>query len=352
MEIVRLGIIGMGQRTVYHGFVPEVERCKGVKITALCDVKEDRLKKGLEDYQKALGYELRGFTDFGEFLDAGAADAVYLATPNYTHRAMTEQAVAGGLDVLCEKPMATTIADCDAMIEAAEKHGKILAIGQQMNYRERYHKVMELIETGRIGEPTMLSCIEYRCPFKEMKDWVWRKEYSGGAIVEKNCHHYGLLDWWAKGKPTKVYASGGQKKYSTIYGVKSELVDNAYVLADYDNGARSLVGVCFLSTKDWHFREFAVIGTEGRVWFDNRDGEVIHFRNPHKNIQEDFKIDGVLRGGMLQDFVDCVRERKRPLMTGEEGRASLLIPAAAQLSLELGRVVEIGEVSSPQRTGG
>jgi len=349
VETVRLGIVGMGQRTVYHGLLPEVKRCKGMKITALCEIKEDRLKKGLDDYQGELGYDIAGHTDFAEFLAADAADAVYIATPNYTHRDLTEQAVAGGVDVLCEKPMDITVPNCDAMIEAAKKHNKILAIGQQMNYRKRYHKVMELIENGDLGEPTMLSCVEYRGPFKEMKDWVWQKKYSGGAIVEKNCHHYGLLDWWAKGKPTQVYASGGQKKLASVGGHKSELIDNAYVLADYDSGARSLVSICFLSTHGHHFREFTVTGTEGRVWFNNKDGEIIHFENGHKDIKEDFKIDENLRGGMLQDFVDCVRERKEPLMTGEHGRASLLIPVAAQLSLERGQPVDISEVDTRQQ---
>ena len=346
MNTVRLGIVGMGQRTVYHGFLPEVKRCRGVRIAALCDLKPGRLKRGLEDYQRELGYEVEGYTDFAALLAAGVVDAVYIATPNYTHRKLTEQAVAVGLDVLCEKPMDVTIPDCDAMIEAAKKHDRILAIGQQMNYRKRYHKLMELIENGDVGDPTMLSCVEYRGPFKEMKDWVWKKDFSGGAIVEKNCHHYGVLDWWAKGKPTKVYASGGQKKLAAVGGHQSELVDNAYVLADYDNGARSMVGICFLAAKRYHFREFNVIGTEGRVWFNNIDGEVIHFENTHKGVKEDFKIDENLRGGLLQDFVDCVRERKEPLMTGEQGRASLLVPIAAQLSLERGQPVDVSEVDT------
>lgn len=346
VDSVRLGIVGLGQRTVYHGFLPEVKRCKGVTISALCEIKEDRMKKALDDYQGELGYKIEAFTDFAEFLSAGVADAVYVATPNYTHREMTEQALAGGVDVLCEKPMATTLADCDAMIAAARKHRKILALGQQMNYRKRYHKVMELIDKGDLGEPTMLSCVEYRCPFKDTKEWVWQKQFSGGAIVEKNCHHYGLLDWWAKGKPTRVYASGNQKKLSTVHGYKSEIIDNAYVLADYDSGARSLVGICFLSSKEEHFREFTVTGTEGRIWFNNLDGEVIHFQNTHKHVKEDFKINEDLRGGMLQDFVDCVRERREPLVTGEIGRASLLIPLAAERSIESGRAVEMSEIET------
>ena len=344
MKNVRLGIVGLGQRTLYHGLLPEVKRVKGLTISALCEVREDRLKKGLEDYQRELGYAIPGFADIGKLLAAGVADAVFLATPNYTHRALTEQALAAGMDVLCEKPMATTVPDCDAMIAAARKHKRILALGMQMQYRKSYHKIMEMIEKGDLGEPAMLSCVEYRGPFIAMKDWVWKKEFSGGAIVEKNCHHYGLLDWWAKGKPVKVYASGNQKKHAFIHGVKSEIVDNAYVLADYDSGARSLVGICFLAEGTHHFREFTVTGTEGHIWFNSTDGEVIHFINTRKGVKEDLKVTEVLRGGLLQDFTDCVRERREPLVTPEMGRASVLVPIAAERSIETGRPVEICEI--------
>jgi len=346
MKNVRLAIVGMGQRTMYHGLLPEVKRVKGLTITALCEIREDRLKKALEDYQRELGYEIKSFVGFGDLLSARLADAVYIATPNHTHRELTVQALAEGYDVLCEKPMATTVPDCDAMIQAARKYDRILALGMQMQYRKSYHKVMEMIDSGEIGEPTMLSCVEYRGPFIPMKDWVWKKELSGGAIVEKNCHHYGLLDWWAKGKPVKVYASGNQKKLTAVHGFKSEIVDNAYVLCDYDSGARSLVSICFLAASHYHFREFTVTGTEGHIWLNLRDGETLHFINTHKNIKQDFILKEVLRGGMLQDFADCVRERKPPLVTPEMGRASVLVPIAAERSMELGRPVQISEIET------
>ena len=268
-------------------------------------------------------------------------DAVYIAAPNYLHCEVATAALDAGLDVLVEKPMATTLDDCDKMIAAARRRNRVLGVGMQMNYRMRYHKVTELIDAGRIGEPTMLSCVEYRKPFADTKRWVWERAKSGGAIVEKNCHHYGLLDVWAKGQPKRVFATGGQKAIKEVAGCKSELIDNAYVTCDYDSGARSLVVICFLAGEHCHQREFVVIGTKGRIWFNHEDNETIHLHNTHTGEKEDFRIDEEARGGLFADFLECVRDRRDPLVTGEHGRNSLVVPIAAQTSLETGLPVDV-----------
>ena len=343
MQTVRLGIAGLGKRATTYNLAPTFKKIQGLQVAAACDVIPERASEGAARLQAQLGGEVAAFSDYDEFINSGLVDALYLATPNYTHADLAVAACEAGLDVITEKPMATTLADCDRMIDAAQKHGRVLAVCQQMNYRKRYHKVTELIDAGKIGEPAMLSCVEYRCPFADTKTWVWQKAKSGGAIVEKNCHHYGLLDVWAKGKPTRVFATGGQKAITEMCGIKSEVIDNAYVTCDYDSGARSLVGICFLSTKGNHLREFVVMGTKGRIWFNHDDGETIHFVNTHTGEAEDFCINEDARGGPFQDFVDCVRNRTEPLVTGALARASLIVPIAAQQSMETGLPVDVSK---------
>ena len=341
MKTVRLGIAGLGKRAMSYGLLPVFKRIGGLDVTAVCDVIPERAAQGQTLFRDELETPVEGFDDYGAFLGSGLVDAVYLTTPNYLHASMTLEAIGAGLDVLVEKPMATTLADCDAMIDAARAHDRVLELGMQMNYRKRYHKVTELIEQGKIGDPVMLSCVEYRCPFADTKQWVWQKAKSGGAIVEKNCHHYGLLDVWAKGRPLRVFATGGQKVIKSMCGVTSDIVDNAFVTCDYDGGARSLVSICFLAGRKHHLREFDVTGSKGRVWFSHEDHEVIHFVNTHTGESADFQINEDARGGVFQDFVDRVRDRSEPLVTGETGRKSLIVPIAAEQSIETGEPVDV-----------
>ena len=350
MDKLRIGIVGTGQRVCYHGGVvftenSENEDCgDAMVVAALCDTRPERVAHAKAFYEEHLGYEIATYADYQKMYAEAGLDAVYVAGPNDTHRDMTVAAFEHGLHVLTEKPMDVSLARCDEMIAAARKADRILALGMQMHYRVRYHKVRELIEQGVIGKPVMLWCTEYRGPFGGIKDWVWQRERSGGAIVEKNCHHYDILSLWVQSEPTTVYASGSIEKHTMPYGkYPSDIVDNAWVLNDYACGARAMVGVSFLATKG-HQREFGVIGTEGRIFFSGQDNEVLHI-STNDGASRTFENRAVVRGGLFRDFVDCVRTGEQPLVTAEMGRASLRVPLAAEMSIAEKRVVNVSEVT-------
>ncbi len=342
MEKLRIGIVGTGQRACFHGGCM-FKDCKDIAIfAAICDNRPDRVAYAKEFYQREFGHDIPTYLDYREMYAKAKLDAVFVCSPNDLHRDMTVAAFEAGLHVLCEKPMELTLARCDEMIAAAKKYGRILGMGMQMHYRKRYFKVQELIEKGEIGTPTMVWCTEYRNPFIEMKDWVWEKKRSGGAIVEKNCHHYDIMSMFVNSEPTTVYATGGQMKHAEIYGRKSEIVDNAWIVNDYASGARGMVGVCFMSVQE-HYREFGIIGTEGSIKFHTVDNEIIHMTNC-KGERFDIEAPGVVRGDIFRDFINCAMTGATPLMTGEMARASMLIPLAAEKSIEEKRVVHVNEL--------
>ena len=344
MDKVKFGIVGMGQRTRFHGGHIFAD-CRDIAdVTAVCDNRPERLADGRKAYQAEFGHEIGAYESYEEMYAKAGVDGVFIAGPNYLHRDMTVAAFDAGLHVLCEKPMELSLAKCDEMIAASKKAGRILAMGMQMHYRVRYHKVTEVIEQGQIGKPAMVWCTEYRGPFQEIKDWVWDRERSGGAIVEKNCHHYDIMNMWLRSEPTTVYASGNIMKHAEIYGRPSSIVDNAWVISDYESGARAMLGVCFLA-EDQHYREFGVIGTEGKAFFSGQDGEVIHVElNTGEKSDYEFPRKAVLRGGLFTDFVNCVRTGDRPLVDGETAKASMLVPLAAEKSIDEKRVVHVSEL--------
>ena len=344
MKKVRIGIVGMGQRACFHGGRVFAETKDRVEIAAVCDILPDRLEYGRKWYEEYFGGPIATYTDYREMYAKEKLDGAYIAGPNNLHRDMTIPALEAGLHVLCEKPMDVTLAKCDEMIAAAKKHDRLLCLAMQMHYRKRYHKVKEIIDSGAIGKVAQVWCTEYRGPFGKMKDWVWDKSKSGGAIVEKNCHHTELLDWWVGAPPTTVYASGNILKHSEPYGIKSEIVDNAFVINDYENGARGMISICFLRAKG-HDREFGVHGTEGKIFFSWEDGEIVHvhYNNDHKEHYE-YIENPQIRGGMCHDFVDCILTGKAPLVTPEMGKSSMLVPLAAELSIDEKRIVHVSEL--------
>ncbi|HWL51643.1 MAG TPA: Gfo/Idh/MocA family oxidoreductase [Chthoniobacteraceae bacterium] len=342
---IRLGIIGLGYRSISGVLIEEIrpafEKTGGAfEIPAVCDVEPRKQQAAVEKISRFTGKKPETFASYEEMLDHGELDAVYIAGPNDLHAPMAIAALRRGVDVLCEKPVATTLADADAI--AAEAHQRIVAFFMQMHYRRKYHRVAELIRSGRIGEPVMTWCTEFRAPFPRWMNWVADRNRSGGALVEKNCHHCDILDLWTGSRPHSVYATGGQKKYATLWGQPSSIVDHAWITFDYENGVKGMIGINFTQSHR-HQREFGVAGTEGLIRFDLKDGEKLHITTNNGDT-ELLDCPGELRGGVFLDFLNCVRSRTEPLVSFEKGRRSLLVPLAAERSIREKRVVLISEI--------
>lgn len=339
---VRLGIIGAGgQRCCFHGGcvfkdVPNVE------IAALCDIDPGKLAYAEKMYGEYAGFKGQLYTDYQQMIAEAGLDAVYVSGPNHLHREMSVACLDAKLHVLCEKPFALSLRDADEILAAAERNQRILALGMQMHYRERYLKIGEIISSGEIGRVTQCWCMEYRPTFAAMKDWVWDPALSGGAIVEKNCHHYDVMDIWVQSDPTTVYATGNILRHFTPHGYRSEIIDNAWIVNDYANGARAMVGINFCADSK-HYREFGVIGTRGRIDFSSRDGEVVHIQT-NDGKSRDFQSEVLVRGDIFQDFADSVLTGREPLVTGAMGRKSMLVPMAAEISMREKRVVHVSEL--------
>ena len=344
MSKVRIGIIGTGQRVCSHGEVTFLAAREECEVVALCDIKPDRLQEAKRVYEEAFEIPIATFADYGEMLAKTDLDGVYVAGPNDLHRDMTLAALEAGCHVLCEKPMETTLQKADDMAAAAVRRGKRLALGMQMHYWVHYHQIREMIDRGVLGDLVQVWCTEYRGPFMETKDWVWETERSGGAIVEKNCHHYDIMDLWVDSLPTTVYATGGIAKHHAPYGYTSEIIDNAWVLNEYENGVHGMLGICFTGVQGKHRREFGIHGTRGRIFLTLDDEEAIHLTYDDGREEVLPRTWEKLRGGLWHDFADVVRTGCEPLVTPERGRRSLLVPLAAEKSIAEKRPVHVSEL--------
>ena len=137
MKRTRIGIVGLGQRTCFHGGCMFGDCMADIVMAAVCDNRPERLAHGKALYEQQFGYSIAGYEDFMAMYDHAELDGVFVAGPNYMHRDMTVPALERGVHVLCEKPMEITLAKCDEMIAAARENSCCLAMGMQMRYRRR-----------------------------------------------------------------------------------------------------------------------------------------------------------------------------------------------------------------------
>ena len=152
-EPLRVALAGCGGLGRAHA--RNVEALEGVRLVAVCDAvpeSADRLAAQLESGPKA-------YADHRAMLAAESPDAVLVVTPNHTHSRISTDAALSGAHVFCEKPMALTVGDCDAMIRAAEQSGVFLMIGYVRRFQAAYQELKRRVDRGDIGEVTLAHAV-------------------------------------------------------------------------------------------------------------------------------------------------------------------------------------------------
>ena len=259
---LRYGVIGTGMMGREH--IANILHLPGAGVTALADPHPASL-----DAASALVPSAARFSDDRDLLDAGLCDALVIATPNMTHAAVLDDVLGTDLHVLVEKPLCTTVADCRRVLEAASKHRGLIWVGLEYRYIAPFARLIDEVGVGTAGRVRMVSLREHRFPFlNKIGDWNRFAGNTGGTLVEKCCHFFDLMNQVMPGRPERVYASGSQmvNHLDESYGGRTpDIIDSAYVVVDYDDGARALLDLCMFAEATYDQQQFAVIGDAGKI---------------------------------------------------------------------------------------
>jgi scyllo-inositol 2-dehydrogenase (NAD+) len=173
----------------------------------------------------------------------GRCDAVVISTPTFTHRELAVRAAEAGKHVFCEKPMALTLAECDDMINAAERASIVLQIGFMRRFQPEFVEARLRIEAGDIGEPMVIKSLT-RGPGLP-PSWAWDLERSNGMLAEVNSHDFDSVRWLVGSEIERVYAEVANHK-GPSRGVDAEgFYDNAVVSLRFAGGAIGTIdGTC------------------------------------------------------------------------------------------------------------
>ena len=256
------GVVGTGMMGREH--IANISHLPGARVTALADPHPASL-----DTAAALAPAAARFRDHRDLVASGLCDAVVVATPNMTHAAILRDILGTGLHVLVEKPLCTTVEDCLRVLEAADAHSGLVWVGLEYRYMAPFARLIEEVRAGTVGRVRMVSLREHRFPFLDkVGHWNRFSGNTGGTLVEKCCHFFDLMNQVMPGRPERVYASGSQmvNHLDESHGGRTpDIIDSAYAVVDYDDGARAVLDLCMFAdaTRDQH--EFAVIGDAGKV---------------------------------------------------------------------------------------
>lgn len=359
---VRLAIIGLGDMGCGHarGF----DALEGCEIVAVVDPLRDDQRAHKVEYTRNTP---RWFATTREMLATAKPDAVVIAVPDLQHRAVAEEVVAAGCDMLLEKPVATTLADADAIDRAATKAGVLCQIGLVYRYSNLYRRMAALgAEPGH--QATLMWCKELRQCFPQ-RPWFYSQEATGGTIVEKDCHHFDIFNWVIGAEPVRVHAFGGQHVWTPGSTIECsycpdpprridaiDTVDHAVVSVEYANGARASLILCMylrphnLMPEGLEIGAIARSGRQVCAYNDQRlgvggVGEPFRFENLDM-LADNNGIGHIGCQEQRRDFLRCVRERRRPFADFRVGRDSLRVALAAERSIREHRIIDLKELES------
>ena len=254
---VRVGVIGSGCIGIEH--IRNIHLCADAHVSAVAD-SHPPSRDGALACLRELGVDagVTLMSDYRELLASPDVDAIVICTPNDHHIEVLRDAFRTGKHCLVEKPLCTEVAhlaEAEALAEqalaearAAQRAEPCLWCGMEYRFMPTISRMIRDADAGVIGELRMLTIREHRFPFlRKVGDWNRHTSRTGGTLVEKCCHHFDLMRRILRAEPVRIIASGGQdvNHLSETYGGRrSDILDNAYVIIDFDNGARAMLDLC------------------------------------------------------------------------------------------------------------
>lgn len=345
--MLRVGVIGCGTiAQVRH--IPEFAENKNCELTAFYSVTPGKAENMAKQYGG------KGYTDLEAFLDSGL-DAVSVCVTNALHAPVTIKALERGIHVLCEKPMAVTLEECQAMVEAAKKNNRKLMIAQNQRFAPAHVEARRRIAAGEIGKILSFDTV-YGHGGPEAwagqeNPWFFDKKSAAfGAMADIGVHKTDLLHYLLGEHIVKVSAmfSTMDKKYPDGNPIAVE--DNAFCLYQTASGITGTMHVSWTQYGE-EINSTVIQGSQGviRCYADpeyaliveKKDGsrERLQLGTVGKNEE---KAEGKwFDSGVIAAFVDSILKDTVPPIDGEEAMKAMQVIFAAEKSNRTGEMVSV-----------
>ena len=313
---VRWGLIGCGD-IARKRVAPAFRDHPHSELVAVARARADQA----EEFAKEFGAQ-RWYPTAEELLNDDQVDAVYIATPVYLHATQAIAAATAGKHVLCEKPMAMNVEECDRMIAACNQHGVRLGVAYYRHFYPVVKRIAEILDSGEIGTPVVaqINAFEYFDPQPDHpRRWLVEQEQSGGGpMFDFGCHRIEVL----------------MNLFGTVRRVRS-LVNNAVfdrgvedtasALFEFEIGAQGILSVTHAAAEPQD--TLNIFGSKGSVHVNSLNDGALTIRTGEHECHESHPPHANLHLPLIEDFVQAVNSDREPLVNGAIGREVARIEA-------------------------
>ena len=333
---------------------------ENAEVVALSDPHE----ASLNQCKDILKTKVPCFKNYQDMIKENLVDVYLISSPNFTHIEILKDVIKTKKHILVEKPLCTNTKDCLEIKKLTKDYPSLFWTAMEYRYMPPVAKFIDEIHNKTIGELKTLTIREHRFPFlKKVNNWNRFEKNTGGTLVEKCCHFFDLMRLIAKSKPISVYASGAQdvnhldEEYD---GKKPDIIDNAYVIVNFENGARSLLELCMFAENSDMQEELVATGNKGKIETSvpsNESGKIssnlrIGMRDGEtrlETIEVDKKIleAGHHHGSTYYEhlaFLNAIKNNSNPEVSLNDGLIAVAVGEAAEKSIKLKRLVKLEEI--------
>jgi UDP-N-acetyl-2-amino-2-deoxyglucuronate dehydrogenase len=351
MQKIRSAIIGCGKIAQVHA-----QALKNISATELVAVQSRNAEKATATANR---FGVKPYTDIAEMIRSEQVQVVVICTPHPAHREAAVIAMQNGAHVLTEKPLAVSLEDCDAMIQAAATYGKQLGMVSQRRFFPACMRIKKAIDEGRMGTPMLGSVVMYG--WRDEKYYSsdpWRgkwNEEGGGVLVNQAPHQLDLLQWYMGSEMEELYGVWQNINHPYI-----EVEDTAVAIIRFKNGA---VGNIIVSNaqKPGIYGKVHIHGSNGAsagvqtdggamfiagqssilepplndIWTIPGDEQLL--KSWHEADTKEFNAGDAVEYYIrmqISDFILAVAENRQPLVTAQEGRKTVELFTALYRSMK------------------
>ena len=340
MERVGFGVIGAGLFGENHAIV--YSRAPGVELAAVCDQNEARAREVAERYGARAWY-----TDYEQVLADPEIGAVSIATPDFAHAEIALAAAKAGKHILCEKPLATTVAEAQAIVDAAAEAGVTLMVDFHNRANPPFVAAREQVRSGAIGTPAYGYVRLSNTTFVPLEMLSWANRTS--ALYFLGSHAVDVMRFILDDTVVRVQAAS---RSGILQGMGVDAPDFHVAIAEFSRGAVVTFEHAWILPRSqpmvYDFK-LELLGSEGAIYLDPSHHGAVELHTGGRlsygdvlgvTPTSDLRVGGFVLEAISR-FVDAVLHGRPVLATGEDGLEATRIVAAIERSAETGQAVDL-----------
>jgi predicted dehydrogenase len=306
---IRWGLIGCGD-IARKRVAPALREIPNSELMSVSRARFDQA----EQFAKEFGAR-RWYADWKELIADEEVDAVYVATPVYLHATQAIAAAQAGKHVLCEKPMAMTVKECDEMIAACSENNVRLGVAYYRHFYPVIDRIRTILASGEIGTPILAQVNAFEWfdpPVSHPRRWLLERKLSGGGpMFDFGCHRIEVL----------INLFGKIKQVKSLVGnllFDREVEDTATALFEFENGPQAIISVTHAAREAQDTLE--IFGSQGSIHVPVLNDGSIRITTQNDERSEAHPPHANLHLPVIDDFVRAILDKRKPQVDGQIGR--------------------------------